>query len=308
MGSCRVYSRATMQRIGEIAAFGTAICWTASAIFFERATKRIGVLAVNFYKVVFAFGLLALAGGIFRGMPLPFDAPREAWIYLSLSGLIGFVISDIFLFTAYKTIGSRITLLFLALSPPVTAALGFLFLGEDIGRRGLAGMMLVVIGITVAVLGRRDAKSVGKMSREDRRGYLFAFLASVGQSVGMIFTKKGIGSYDPISGTQIRVMVAIVGFGIASLIFEKGRNLKVALKDAEGLKPTFYGAVFGPFLGVALSLFAAQRTQAGIVSTLIGLSPIMIIIPAIFIFKQKVKPLEIAGAVLAVAGSAVFFM
>jgi len=297
-----------MQRIGEIAAFGTAICWTASAIFFERATKRIGVLAVNFYKVVFAFGLLALAGGIFRGMPLPFDAPREAWIYLSLSGLIGFVISDIFLFTAYKTIGSRITLLFLALSPPVTAALGFLFLGEDIGRRGLAGMMLVVIGITVAVLGRRDAKSVGKMSREDRRGYLFAFLASVGQSVGMIFTKKGIGSYDPISGTQIRVMVAIVGFGIASLIFEKGRNLKVALKDAEGLKPTFYGAVFGPFLGVALSLFAAQRTQAGIVSTLIGLSPIMIIIPAIFIFKQKVKPLEIAGAVLAVAGSAVFFM
>jgi len=308
MGSCRVYSRTTMQRIGEIAAFGTAICWTASAIFFERATKRIGVLAVNFYKVVFAFGLLALVGGIFRGMPLPFDAPREAWIYLSLSGLIGFVISDIFLFTAYKTIGSRITLLFLALSPPVTAALGFLFLGEDIGRRGLAGMMLVVIGITVAVLGRRDAKSVGKMSREDRRGYLFAFLASVGQSVGMIFTKKGIGSYDPISGTQIRVMVAIVGFGIASLVFEKGRNLKVALKDVEGLKPTFYGAVFGPFLGVALSLFAAQRTQAGIVSTLIGLSPIMIIIPAIFIFKQKVKPLEIAGAVLAVAGSAVFFM
>jgi len=308
MDSRRVYSRATMQRIGEIAAFGTAICWTASALYFEKATKRIGVLAVNFYKVVFAFGLLAAFGAIFRGMPLPLDAPREAWIFLSLSGLIGFVISDIFLFTAYKTIGSRITLLFLALSPPVTAGLGFLFLGEDLGSRGLMGMTLVVIGITIAVLGRRDAKSTGTMSREDKRGYLFALLASIGQSVGMIFTKKGIGSYDPISGTQIRVIVAIVGFGIASLIFEKGKNLKAALKDAEGLKPTFYGAIFGPFLGVALSLFAAQRTQAGIVSTLIGLSPIMIIFPAIFIFKQKVKLMEITGAVLAVAGSAVFFM
>jgi len=158
------------------------------------------------------------------------------------------------------------------------------------------------------VLGRRDSRSVGKMSREDRRGYLFAFLASVGQSIGMVFTKRGIGDYDPFSGTQIRVMVAIVGFGLVSLIAERGRNLKAALKDKEGLKSTLGGAIVGPFLGVTLSLFAAQRTQAGIVSTLIGLSPVMIIVPAILIYKQKVKPLEVIGAVVAVAGSAVFFL
>ena len=56
------YSRSTMQRIGEIAAFGTAICWTVSALFFENATKRIGVLAVNFYKVTMALGFLAQIG------------------------------------------------------------------------------------------------------------------------------------------------------------------------------------------------------------------------------------------------------
>ncbi|MBU0928151.1 MAG: DMT family transporter [Spirochaetes bacterium] len=297
-----------MQRIGEIAAFGTAICWTVSAIFFEKATKRIGVLAVNFYKVVFAFGFLALAGAVTRGMPLPLDAPPDAWLFLSLSGLVGFVIADIFLFTAYKTIGSRITMLFLALSPPITAALGYVFLGEQMGPRSLAGMALVVAGIAVAVLGRRDAKSAGRMSREDRRGYLFAFLASVGQSAGMVLTRRGIGGYDPLSGTQIRAMVAIVGFAVASLLFERGRNLKAALKDSGGLGNTFVGAIFGPFIGVTLSLFAAQRTQAGVVSTLIGLSPVMIIIPAMLVFKQKVKPLEIAGAVVAVAGSAVFFL
>lgn len=297
-----------MQRLGELAAFGTAICWTASAIYFEKATRRIGVLAVNFYKVVFAFGFLALFATISRGMPLPFDAPPDAWLFLSLSGLVGFVISDIFLFTAYKTIGSRITTLFLALSPPITAALGFLFLGEAMGGKSLAGMAMVVTGITAAVLGRRDAKSVVKMSREDKRGYLFAFFSSIGQSVGMVLTRRGIGTYDPVSGTQIRVMVAIVGFGIASLAFDRGKSLSTALKDPAGLRPTLIGAIFGPFLGVTLSLFAAQRTYAGVVSTLIGLTPIMIIPPAILIFKQKVKPLEIAGALVAVAGSAVFFM
>jgi drug/metabolite transporter (DMT)-like permease len=118
-----------MQRIGELAAFGTAVCWTVSALFFERASKRIGVLAVNFYKLIFAFGFLLITAVLMRGVALPFDASPRAWLFLSLSGLIGFVITDIFLFSAYVMIGSRITMLFLAMSPPMTAILGYVFLG-----------------------------------------------------------------------------------------------------------------------------------------------------------------------------------
>jgi len=316
-----------MHNIGEIAAFGTAICWTLSAIFFERATRKIGVLAVNFYKVVFAFVFLTLSAAILRGMPLPLDAPPRAWIFLSLSGVIGFVITDIFLFSAYKIIGSRMGTLFLALSPPITAFLGFIFLGENMGSRSVLGMMLVASGIVMAVLGRRDGKaavreakaSAGIVSEADdqkekaearlkKRGYLFALLSSVGQSIGMIFTKYGLGDYNPVSGTQIRVAVAIVGFAAVSIVWERGRNLGAALKNPSGMKTTLGGSVFGPFLGVALSLFAMQNTDAGTVSTLIGLTPILIIPPAIIFFKQKVKPLEIIGALVAVAGSAVFFL
>ena len=298
-----------MQRIGELAAFGTAVCWTVSSMFFERATKRIGVLAVNFYKLVFAFGFLMIAGALSRGMPLPLDAPSDAWIFLSLSGLVGFVISDIFLFTAYKTIGSRITLLFIALSPPLTAALGFLFLGETMRPLAIVGMGLVVVGIVIAVLGRRDpAAGKVRMSRDDKRGYFFALFSSIGQSVGMILTKRGIGDYDALSATQIRVLVGVVGFAVASMLADRGRSLKAAVRDAPGMKTTFNGAIFGPFLGVVLSLYAVQQTNAGVVSTLMALSPVLIIPPTILLFKQKVRFLEIAGAVIAVAGSAVFFL
>lgn len=296
-----------MQRIGELAAFGTAICWTVSSMFFERATRRIGVLTVNFYKVVFAFAFLFIAGALGRGMPLPLDAPPESWLFLSLSGLVGFVIADLFLFSAYRTIGSRLTLLFLALSPPITAGLGFVFLGETMGPRALAGMALVVAGIAAAVLGRK-APGAPKTSAEDRRGYLFAFLSTVGQSVGMIFTKKGISAYDAVSGTQIRVIVAVLGFGLIALLSDRGKGLAAGLKDRNGMSLTFGGAVFGPSLGVVLSLFAAQRTHAGVVSTLMALSPVLIIPPAILVFKQKVRWLEIAGALAAVAGSALFFL
>lgn len=296
-----------MDRIGEIAAFGTAICWTTSALFFERATRRIGVLNVNFFKVTIAFFLLTATAGIARGMPLPLDAPRDAWLFLSLSSLFGFVLADMFLFTAYKTIGSRVTTLFLALSPPMTAGFGYLLLGESLGSRGWGGMALVMAGIVIAVAARRDPKA-GRMSREDKKGYLFALVASIGQSIGIVFSRRGVAHYDAVSASQIRVFFAIIGFGAIAMIRDRGRGVAAAVKDRVAMKPVLAGAVFGPYIGVALSLFAAQKTYAGVVSTLIGLTPVLIIPPSIVLLKQKVRPLEIAGAAIAVAGSALFFM
>ena len=297
-----------MQRIGELAAFGTAIGWTLSALFFEQGIKHIGVLAVNFFKVVIAFVLLTITAAIFRGMPLPFDASVHVWIFLSLSGIVGFVITDIFLFSAYGTIGPRIAMLFMALSPPMTAGIAWFFLGESLGQRGFLGMCLVIIGIFVTVLGRLNSFEISKVSKEDRRGYVFAFFASLGQSIAMNLTKIGVEDYDPVSGTQIRVLTAIIGFIFVSLVFRGGQNIKKATKNIEGLKFTAIGAVFGPFLGVTLSLVAIQRTSAGIVSTLIGLTPILIIIPELLVFRKKIKPLEIVGAIIAVSGTAVFFL
>lgn len=297
-----------MNYIGEIAAFGTAICWTLSALFFEQGTKRIGVLGVNFYKVVFAFLFLTIASWIFKGKPFPIDAGFHEWFYLTISGIIGFVITDIFLFTAYKTIGSRMATLFLAISPAFTAILGYVFLNEVLSVKSLLAMALVGFGIIIAVLSREKIKMTAVTKSLSLRGYVFAFLSSIGQSVGMIFTRQGIKHYDAISGTQIRVMSAIAGFALVSLIFERGESITHSPKDARGMRFTFIGSVFGPFLGVAFSLFAMQHTKTGIVSTLIGLTPILIIPPAVLFLKQRVKFFEVVGAVIAVVGSALFFM
>jgi drug/metabolite transporter (DMT)-like permease len=297
-----------MQRIGELAALGTAVSWTLAALFFEQGVKRVGVLSVNFFKVVFAFVLLALTASFMRGMPLPFDASLRTVIFLSLSGIIGFVVTDMFLFTAYGTIGPRITMLFMALSPPVTAGISFFFFGERLGSMGALGMSLVIIGICMTVFGKQNSVSISKIDKIDKRGYVFAFIASIGQSIGMILTKAGLGNYDPVSGTQIREIAAIIGFALLALVYDKGEGLLKATKSFDGLKFTAAGSVFGPFIGVVLSLFAIQRINAGIVSTLIGLTPVIIILPELLILKKKIKFLEIAGAVVAVIGTTIFFM
>jgi drug/metabolite transporter (DMT)-like permease len=68
------------------------------------------------------------------------------------------------------------------------------------------------------------------------------------------------------------------------------------------------GSFFGPFLGVSFSLLAVQYTATGIVSTIISISPILIIPASILIFKEKVLPKEILGALVSIIGVALLFI
>ena len=304
------YTRWTMEKLGALAAFATACFWSMSAIFFENATKRAGALAVNFWKVTFALGFLTVAAVLGRGMPLPTDASLHAWIYLSISGLLGFVIADYFLLNAYMLIGSRTTVVFQAITPLFTAFFAFVFLGERMEILSLLFMAVVIAGILIVVLSRRNGPEAAKADRSTMmKGYIFAFLSTLFQASSMICSKLGLGGYSAISGTQIRIITAIAGFGLQALILRRRKEVFVKpLKEGKIVRLLLLGAIFGPFLGVTCSLFALQNTAAGTASTLIALTPVLIIPPSIIILKQKLKPAEALGAAIAVLGAALFFL
>jgi drug/metabolite transporter (DMT)-like permease len=66
--------------------------------------------------------------------------------------------------------------------------------------------------------------------------------------------------------------------------------------------------LFGPVLGVSLSLMAVQYTNAGVASTLMALTPVLILIPYAFIYKQRIRAREILGVAVSMAGVALFFL
>lgn len=65
---------------------------------------------------------------------------------------------------------------------------------------------------------------------------------------------------------------------------------------------------FGPFLGVSFSLIAVKYTAAGVAATLMSIVPVLIIAPSVIFFREKVTFKEIAGAIIAVGGVALFFL
>ncbi|MCF7885494.1 MAG: DMT family transporter, partial [Candidatus Marinimicrobia bacterium] len=118
------------QNLGEIAAFATAMCWAANALFFEDAGKRVGSFAVNFIRIYLGLIFLSIFTWITRGYILPVDASSHAWFWLSLSGFIGLVIGDLMLFEAFVVVGARVAMLIMSLVPIITAIFSWFLLGE----------------------------------------------------------------------------------------------------------------------------------------------------------------------------------
>lgn len=296
-----------LRNIGELAALATTLCWNISGISFESAGKRVGSLSVNYIRLILGFLFVSLYSFINRGLFLPIDATIHNWIWLSLSGLIGFTLGDLFLFQAYVEVGTRISMLVMASSPPLTALLGFIFLREKLDIISLLGMLITISGIAIVILGKEEGEKRIKLNHS-KKGLICAFLGSFGQALGLIVSKIGMKGYNALASTQIRIIAGFIGFTVLILILNKFENIKVAVKNKKAMMETTVGALFGPFIGVTLSLVSLQYTTAGISSTITSITPVTIIPFSIFLLKEKIKPKEIFGAILSVIGVAILFL
>lgn len=293
--------------LGEIAALLTAFCWTIMGVFFESAGKRVGSLAVNFIRLVTGFIMLSVFTYFYRGYIFPTDATIQNWTWLTISGVIGFFLGDLFLFQAYLEIGTRISLLIMAASPPMTALLGYIFMDERLSIVGILGMLITVSGIAIVILSKENGEKKFKISHSIK-GISYAFIGAVGQSIGTIFSKIGMGNYSPFAATQIRIIAGFISFVALFIYLNKWEDLKKAIVDKKAMILISLGSIFGPFLGVSLQLISLQHTTAGIASTITSIMPITILPFSVLIFKERLKPKEILGALISVVGVGILFL
>lgn len=292
---------------GEIYALLTAVFWTITALAFESASLKVGSISVNLIRLLLAMVFLTVFSYISRGVAFPTDASYHAWFWLSLSGVAGFVIGDLFLFESFTLIGSRVSMLMMTLVPPLTALAGFAFLGETLKAVQVGGMALVLTGIAMVVINRRNGNGL-KEGRLSRKGLFFAFLGAAGQAAGLILSKYGMQDYDAFSATQIRIITGIIGFIILITLMKRWGRLFATFSHKPAMKRIVLGSIFGPFLGVSFSLLAIQNTATGVASTLMAITPVLIIPPYMIIYKTRVGWAEVAGAVLSVVGVALLFL
>jgi drug/metabolite transporter (DMT)-like permease len=289
--------------IGELAALATSLCWSFTSTFFTLAGRLVGSVVVNRVRLVLAIGFLVGAHVLF-GLPLPFHAERERWLWLGLSGILGLALGDAFLFQAFVWIGPRLSMLLLSLAPVLATIIAWVFLGERLTGRQLIGIAVTLTGVTAVVLERTGSRPTTTASRQRLWGVLSGLAAALGQALGLITAKKGLaGHFPPLSGTLMRMVVAAaVMWGAAILMGQARATWQRVVAHPQVIRYLVGGAFFGPFLGVTLSLVAVQATAVGIASTLTALPPVFLLPIGRLVFKERIGLVAVVGTLVAVAG------
>ena len=304
---------------GELISLLVTLLWTLTAMAAEVASKRLSPLGLNVVRMLMSLAFLAILMWVVCGQPWPQDADGETWLWLSLSGFVGYVLGDYCLFNSYLLMGSRFGQLFMTLAPAAAALFGFILLGETMSPLAIVGMLITMFGIGLSVLSRGGEHHTLSL-KLPLKGILFGIGAGMGQGIGLVLSKVGMTHYEtlittpealdimPFSSTFIRAVTGLVGFTLVMLLTGKTRQIVAVSHDRRGMLFALVATLTGPFLGVSLSLMATLYTSTGIAQTIMAMTPVLILLPSWYYFRQRITPLEVVGAIISVVGVTLFFV
>lgn len=298
----------TGEQLGEVAAIGAAVLWTVSTLAWTSAGRYVGALAVCFVRLVLACVLLAGYSQWARGSWWPGDASAETWLVLGSSGFFGFFVADLLVFKALLLIGPRLSLLLQSLTPPLAALISWGLLGERLTGWQWLAMGVTLGGVVWVVLERPDGPTNSTHSPPMVRGLLLAALGAAAAAVALVLSKIGLGEYDAVAATLIRVLGGLAGFAPLITAARRWPSVLAATGHGRAMAIMGLGSVVGPFLGVVLYMIALRHCPAGVVATIIATMPVLVLPGVIVLYHEKVSLRAAGGAVLSVVGVALLVL
>jgi len=200
----------------------------------------------------------------------------------------------------------------LALLVPVfSTLLAWLWLGETLRALEIFSMLVTIGGVAWVVAERSvpDNGPAPATQRNSRLGIWLAVGGAAGQAVGLLFSRVGLsGGYSAISATSVRVGVAALAMALISFFQGKLRARLDGWRDRKALLEISAGALTGPVLGVTLSLVAIAHTHIGVASTLMSLTPVLLLPVSHFLFKERITSRAIFGTLAALLGVILLFL
>lgn len=297
-----------------IAALLTTLFFAFSAVTGHRVAVRLGAALGNLLRLLVA--ALVLGGLVWCLTPDAIRWPSFRWFFLS--GLIGFGVGDVALFTAYERIGSRLTILLnLCLAPLFAMVLEWLWLGNAVGPHVVACAVLVLAGVALAI--RPDPGAFVRVPLSGRYpvGILAAVVAGFGQGTGAVVSRKaeavalelGAGGSGITAAFQ-RVVAGLLFTAVSVVVLRRLGSRTAGPAASRGRTPLdpevvpwlCGAALFGPVIGVSCFQWALQGLESGVVLAVVALTPI-VMMPLAFVTEgDRPSRRSFAGAIVAVTG------
>ena len=305
------------------AALLATILFSLSAVSGKRLSHYLSGVEANFWRFLLsAFLLGAYAHSFGAGLG------GGALGVFFISGIVGFGIGDYGLFRAYPILGSRLTMVMTqCLAAPIAAAIEWLWLGNGLSFGQVLAGTAILVGVALA-LAPSETSQVDK--KHWKAGIMWGLMSAFGQGFGAVLSRKAISvmeaattfeswlgfrykleTVDGMSQAYQRVLGGLTVMAVL-LVFRKIKirnsgpiQTEVALTPATVklvAALVVANALCGPTLGVGAYQWALSGLPAGIVLSVVALSPLVIIPFAMKFEGERPTVRSIIGSMVAVAG------
>ena len=290
-----------MNYLGEISCLSAAFCWAVAVTIFRGPIGRHGALAVNLFKCVLASAALLLTLALSSRLHWLYDAPRAELGWLILSSLTGIVIGDSALFAAVKRLGGHSPLLLQTFAPVFAVSLAVL-LGERLHPAQWAGAAVILSGVLLVVVSRRNGDAGGALSLA---GVAFALLAALGQGVGLVLAKMGMVTVPAVPATLIRLGSAAAGMFVLLSVSGGLPGFGKLLGSVPTLKRVIPASLIGTYVAMMLMMLGASLTPASLAAVLLSMPPVFSLVVEAVVDRRRPGLGALAGTALSMIGVAV---
>ena len=278
--------------IGQLLALVTALCWAQNSLIYAHVGAQVSSNTTAHIRIWIALPLMLLVHLVFEGTLFPIGMETNSFVLIGLSGVLGFCIADLFIFSSFVHIGARQTMVIMTTSPLFGALLAWIFTNEVLTPLQITGMVVTLLGVAWVVLA--------------------ALGGSLTQAVAYVLADKGMTENIPaVSANVVRLtfgLGALVVFATARKSFVRDFSRFTGKAGHKALVLILLAAIVGPVLGIILNLQALKMAPVGVVTTLSQLTPVMLLPLEKFVMKRHITLSAVIGTLVAVAGSALLFI
>ena len=301
-----------MNLSGELIAILTTLCWSLGIFPFTEASIRIGTAPVNQYRLLFAWVIMTVILFFSHDLNLIelFTTPQPyQFVFLGLSGIIGFTIGDYCSFTSFKLLGPKLGSLYTTFAPGAALLIGYIALNETINLIGMFGILMTLAGVIWLTFSKKDANEALKIGyKRDYKGIMYGVVGALCQGTGLVLSKIGMDYYavklPTMHAVWIRLLFAFAAAFMISLVSGKLKsNSKPIFSNEKKVLPLlFIGTLLGPVMGVTLSLYAIQLIEVAVAQTIFALLPLFVLPISLFVYKEKITIQSVFACLISLGG------
>jgi drug/metabolite transporter (DMT)-like permease len=283
--------------MGEFLSLATAIVWALAIILFKRSGETLSPFALNLFRVVIS-SVAFLATLPFFTANTIFPSKINDILLLSLSGIIGIVISDTLFHKALNLCGAGIMGIVDCFYSPFVAILAFWLLKETLTSLQLIGMILVICAVFLVGGGEKSLANRSQLIQ----GIITGILAMFSVAVAIVIIKPVLVHTSLLWAFAIRQLAALVIMFPIALFSSRRQEYFNSLFPTQNWYYALPGALLGSYFAALLWIAGMKYTQTGVAAILNQTNSIFILILATIFLKEKFTLLKSVATTLAVLG------